>query len=59
MRIANRWLASSRTLLWAWGGFFANLASGGPAEPGRGVYRMRRQSCHGPDGLASPRWRRC
>ncbi len=54
MLITNRWLASSLTLLWAWGGFFANVAFGGPAEPGRGVYQMRCQSCHGPDGLASP-----
>jgi hypothetical protein len=54
MLITNRWLATSLTLLWAWGGFFANVASGGPSEPGRGVYQMRCQSCHGPDGLASP-----
>jgi mono/diheme cytochrome c family protein len=54
MLITNRWLATSLTLLWAWGGFFANVTSGGPAAPGRGVYQMRCQPCHSPDGLASP-----
>jgi mono/diheme cytochrome c family protein len=54
MRIDKRWLASSLTLLWAWSGFFPKVALGGPAEPGKGVYQMRCQSCHGADGVAPP-----
>jgi hypothetical protein len=59
MLITNRWLATSLTLLWAWGGFLQTSHPRAPLSLEEGCIRCAGSPAKARMVQPPPRWRRC